>query len=61
VKKILVVDDDLAMGEMCKELLKSKGYTSDVVSSGKEAIEKVFMDGCTRLCLPIWLCLIWMV
>ncbi|OHB93862.1 MAG: Fis family transcriptional regulator [Planctomycetes bacterium RIFCSPHIGHO2_12_42_15] len=33
------------MGEMCKELLKSKGYTSEVVSSGKEAIEKVFMDG----------------
>ena len=45
MKKILVVDDDLAMGEMCKELLKSKGYTSEVVSSGKEAIEKVFMDG----------------
>ncbi len=45
MKKILVVDDDLAMGEMCKELLKSKGYTSDVVTSGKEAIEKVFMDG----------------
>jgi len=45
MKKILVVDDDLAMGEMCKELLKSKGYSSDVVTSGKEAIEKVFMDG----------------
>jgi len=45
VKKILVVDDDLAMGEMCKELLKSKGYTSEVVTSGKEAIEKVSMDG----------------
>lgn len=45
MKKILVVDDDLAMGEMCKELLKSKGYTSDVVASGKEALEKVFMDG----------------
>lgn len=45
MKKILVVDDDLAMGEMCKELLKSKGYTSEVVTSGKEAIEKVFMDG----------------
>jgi DNA-binding NtrC family response regulator len=29
------------MGQMCKELLKSKGYTSDVVTSGKEAIEKV--------------------
>ena len=45
MKKILVVDDDLAMGEMCKELLKSKGYASDVVTSGKEAIEKMYMDG----------------
>lgn len=41
MKKILIVDDDLVMGEMCKELLKSKGYTSDVVTSGKEAIEKL--------------------
>ncbi|MCF6155853.1 MAG: sigma-54-dependent Fis family transcriptional regulator [Candidatus Brocadia sp.] len=45
MKKILVVDDDMAMGEMCKELLKSKGYASDVVASGKEAIEKVSRDG----------------
>lgn len=45
MKKILVVDDDLAMGEMCKELLKSKGYASEVVTSGKEAIEKTGMDG----------------
>lgn len=45
MKKILVVDDDMAMGEMCKELLKSKGYISDVVTSGKEAIEKVSRDG----------------
>jgi len=35
----------MAMGEMCRELLKSKGYTSDVVTSGKEAIEKVSADG----------------
>ncbi|MDN3514889.1 MAG: sigma-54 dependent transcriptional regulator [Candidatus Brocadia sp.] len=45
MKKILVVDDDTAMGEMCKELLKSKGYASDVVASGTEAIEKASMDG----------------
>ncbi len=45
MKKILVVDDDMAMGEMCKELLKSKGYASDVVTSGNEAIEKVSRDG----------------
>ncbi len=45
MKKILIVDDDLAMGEMCKELLKSKGYTSDVVTSGKEAIERISTNG----------------
>ncbi len=45
MKKILVVDDDMAMGEMCRELLKSKGYAADAVTSGKEAVEKVSMDG----------------
>ena len=60
MKKILVVDDDLAMGERCKELLKSKGYASDVVTSVKEAIEKVYMDGLykivlTDLVMPIWM------
>lgn len=45
MKKILIVDDNIAMGEMCKELLKSRGYVSDVVASSKEAIEKISMDG----------------
>ncbi len=45
MKKILVVDDDIAMGAMCKELLKSKGYPSEVVSTGKEAIEQLSVDG----------------
>ena len=45
MKKILVIDDDNAMGEMCKELLESKGYASDVVTSGKEAVEKVSLNG----------------
>lgn len=45
MKKILIVDDDMAMGEMCKELLKSKGYASDAVTHGKDAIEKVSMNG----------------
>lgn len=35
----------MAMGEMCRELLKSKGYAADAVTSGKEAVEKVSMDG----------------
>lgn len=45
MKKILIVDDDTAMGEMCKELLKSKGYSSDVVTSGREAIERATTNG----------------
>jgi two-component system, NtrC family, response regulator PilR len=45
LKKILVVDDDKAMGEMCRELLKSRGYASDVVTTGKDAIEKVSANG----------------
>ena len=40
MKKILVIDDDNAMGEMCKELLESKGYASDVVTSGKEPLKR---------------------
>ena len=40
----MVVDDDKAMGEMCRELLKSKGYVSDVVTTGKDAIEKASVN-----------------
>jgi DNA-binding NtrC family response regulator len=45
LKKVLIIDDDIAMGEMCKELLKSKGYISDVSASGKDAVEKLAIDG----------------
>lgn len=51
MKKILVVDDDVAMAEMCRELLKSKGYASDVVTGGKDAIEKISRDGRYRIVL----------
>ncbi|MGQ3686333.1 MAG: sigma-54-dependent transcriptional regulator [Candidatus Loosdrechtia sp.] len=45
MKKILIVDDDIAMGEMCRELLESKRYAADVVSSSREAIEKLKTNG----------------
>jgi DNA-binding NtrC family response regulator len=51
LKNILIVDDDVAMGEMCKELLKSKGYLSDTVTSGKDAIEKILTNGMYRIVL----------
>src|SRR3990167_6957711 len=39
------------MGEMCKELLKSKGYISDVSASGKDAVEKLAIDGAYSIVL----------
>lgn len=36
-----MVDDDLALGEMCTELLKSKGYAADSVTSSVDAIERI--------------------
>ncbi|MBW7942041.1 MAG: sigma-54-dependent Fis family transcriptional regulator [Candidatus Kuenenia stuttgartiensis] len=44
MKKILVVDDDPALGEMCTELLKSKGYAADAVTNGADAIERISKD-----------------
>jgi DNA-binding NtrC family response regulator len=51
LKKVLIIDDDIAMGEMCKELLKSKGYISDVSASGKDAVEKLAIDGAYSIVL----------
>ncbi len=51
MKKILIVDDDMAMAEMCRELLKSKGYTADVVTNGKEAIERITIQGAYAIIL----------
>ena len=51
MKKVLIIDDDIAMGEMCKELLKSKGYISDVSASGKDAVEKLAIDGAYSIVL----------
>ncbi|MGR3309585.1 MAG: sigma-54-dependent transcriptional regulator [Candidatus Brocadiales bacterium] len=44
-KKILVVDDDTALAEMCVELLSKKGYEANMASGGKEAIETLEKDG----------------
>ncbi|GJQ50170.1 acetoacetate metabolism regulatory protein AtoC [Candidatus Kuenenia stuttgartiensis] len=39
-----MVDDDPALGEMCTELLKSKGYAADAVTNGADAIERISKD-----------------
>lgn len=40
-KRILVVDDDDAIRELCKEALALKGYSVDAASDGVEAIESL--------------------
>jgi len=39
-KNILVVDDDKAILESLKDILKSEGFCVDVAETGREAIEK---------------------
>ncbi len=39
-KKILVVDDDTALAEMCTELLNSRGYDAEAAYCGKDAYVK---------------------
>jgi DNA-binding NtrC family response regulator len=39
-KKILVVDDDTALAEMCAELLKSRDYDAEATNCGKDAYIK---------------------
>jgi len=38
---ILIVDDDLGMGETLSDIMKDKGYRSVIASDGYEAIQKV--------------------
>ncbi len=40
-KKILVVDDDAALAEMCTELLNSRGYEAEAAYCGEDAFVKV--------------------
>ena len=40
--KILLLEDDIALGETIQELLESSGYSVDYVVSGQEAIDKSY-------------------
>ncbi|MCX7836658.1 MAG: ATP-binding protein [candidate division WOR-3 bacterium] len=42
--KILIVDDDLLFSQSLKEILFSRGYLTDSVSTAKEALEKIAED-----------------
>ncbi len=39
-KRILIVDDDVGMGETLTDIFEEKGYTADVAHSGEEGLEK---------------------
>ena len=43
-KKILVVDNDIALAEICIKLLNSVGYDAEAVYCGKDALTKVKSD-----------------
>lgn len=44
-RKILVVEDDAVMGNMCGKLLQRTGYVSKVVTSGMDALYELERDG----------------
>ena len=39
--RVLILDDDLSMQKLMSTLLRRGGYRVDVVSAGKQAIEKI--------------------
>jgi CheY-like chemotaxis protein len=42
--KVLVVDDDPAILEICSDLLQTEGYAVMVATNGQQALEQIRMD-----------------
>jgi CheY-like chemotaxis protein len=42
--KVLVVDDDPAILEICSDLLQTEGYTVMVATNGQQALEQIRTD-----------------
>ena len=42
--KVLVVDDDPAILEICSDLLQTEGYTVSVATNGQQALEQIRTD-----------------
>lgn len=42
--KVLVVDDDPAILEICSDLLQTEGYTVSVATNGQQALEQLRTD-----------------
>ena len=52
-KKILVVDDEVEVCNLIKDILETEGFEADVSYSGKECLEKVKADGYSLILLDI--------
>lgn len=55
MKKLLIVEDEMLQGQILKEELEEEGYEVDLVSSGKEALEKVDVVSYNCIILDIYL------
>jgi CheY-like chemotaxis protein len=42
--KVLVVDDDPAILEICSDLLQTEGYTVTIATNGQQALEQIRMN-----------------
>jgi CheY-like chemotaxis protein len=42
--KVLVVDDDPAILEICSDLLQTEGYTVSVATNGQQALDQIRTD-----------------
>ena len=49
--EIMVVEDDLAIGEILRELLENAGYRVSWAANGEEALERLRLGGAPRVIL----------
>jgi len=52
-KKILIVDDEMEVCNLIKDVLKTEGFEAEAVYSGKDCIEKVKANGYNLVILDI--------
>ncbi len=53
--KILIVEDDIAVGKLIERNIESWGHSVKIATSGKEALEKFLQNGFTLILLDIFL------
>ena len=51
--RVLVVDDDVILLEMCAEILESEGYIVTTAHDGSEALRKLYKDSVDGVLLDV--------